>query len=236
LLALYEAGQILGSSLERDEIGLRLLEFAERVSGLEAAILSLGDEQGRMSEWRSVGPEEVLAAVRERPEVRSAVDEVSKGGRARAIELRRPPNPKSQTALTGVFVPLQARGRVIGVLGAYGPPALAHKETREAISSLAVQGAGALENARLYEELAERERELHDLVGRMMAAQEEERRRVAYEVHDGFTQTAAAAYRRLALFAEHRPPESAQDREELEEAVAPRPADGRRRPGASSPT
>jgi signal transduction histidine kinase len=120
----------------------------------------------------------------------------------------------------GVFVPLRARGRVIGVLGAYGPPALAHKETRDAISSLAVQGAGALENARLYEELAERERDLHYLVGRMVAAQEEERRRLAYEVHDGFTQTAAAAYRRLALFAEHRPPESAQDREELEEAVA----------------
>src|SRR5918997_1173322 len=94
LLALYEAGQILGSSLERDEIGLRLLEFAKRVSGLDAAILSLGDGQGRMSEWRSVGPEEVLAAVRERPEVRSAVDEVSKGGRARTVELRRPPNPK----------------------------------------------------------------------------------------------------------------------------------------------
>jgi signal transduction histidine kinase len=119
-----------------------------------------------------------------------------------------------------VFVPLRARGRVIGVLGAYGPPALAQKETRDALSSLAVQGAGALENARLYEELAERERELHDLVGRMVAAQEEERRRVAYEVHDGLTQTAAAAYRRLALFAEHHPPESARDREDLEEAVA----------------
>ena len=75
-------------------------------------------------------------------------------------------------------------------------------------------------DARLYEELAERERELHDLVGRMMATQEEERRRVAYEVHDGFTQMAAAAYRRLALFAEHHPPESARDREELEETVA----------------
>jgi PAS domain-containing protein len=235
LLALYEAGQILGSSLERDEIGLRLLEFTERVSGLEAAILSLGDEQGRMSEWRSVGPEEVLAAVRERPEVRSAVDEVSKGGRARAIELRRPPNPKSQTALTGVFVPLRARGRVIGVLGAYGPPALAHKETREAISSLAVQGAGALENARLYEELAERERELHDLVGRMMAAQEEERHRVAYEVHDGFTQTAAAAYRRLALFAStaRRSP-----RKTARSSRRPSPSSGGRsaKPGASSPT
>jgi len=220
LLALYEAGGVLSSSLERVEIGARLLEFAERVSGCEAAILDLGDGQGYRGEWRGAGPEEVLAAVRERTEVRSAIDEVSKSGRSRSIELREPPNLEDQTAFTGVFVPLRARGRVTGVLAAYGPPALAQKETMEALSSLAGQGAGALENARLYEELAERERELHDLVERMMMAQEEERRRVAYEVHDGFTQTAAAAYRRLALFAEHRPPESAQDREDLEEAVA----------------
>jgi signal transduction histidine kinase len=80
--------------------------------------------------------------------------------------------------------------------------------------------ASALEALRNQEKLAERERELHDLVGRLIVAQEEERRRVAYEVHDGFTQMAAAAYRRLALFAEHRPPEDAQDREELEDAVA----------------
>ncbi len=77
-----------------------------------------------------------------------------------------------------------------------------------------------LEVKRHQEELAERERELHDLVGRLIAVQEEERRRVAYEVHDGFTQMAAAAYRRLALFAEHRPPEAAQDRKELEDAIA----------------
>ncbi len=80
--------------------------------------------------------------------------------------------------------------------------------------------ASKLEAQNHQEKLAERERELHSLVGRMVDAQEEERRRVAYEVHDGFTQVAAAAYRRLALFAEHRPPESAQDREELEDVVA----------------
>ena len=78
----------------------------------------------------------------------------------------------------------------------------------------------ALEVRRQQQELAERERELHEMVGQLIAAQEEERRRVAYEIHDGFTQMAAAAYRRLALFAEHRPPEDAQDREELEDAVA----------------
>lgn len=60
----------------------------------------------------------------------------------------------------------------------------------------------------LNQELAERQRELNSLVRRVVAVQDEERRRVAYEVHDSFTQTAAAAYRRLQTFAEHRRPES----------------------------
>jgi signal transduction histidine kinase len=80
--------------------------------------------------------------------------------------------------------------------------------------------ASALQALRNQEKLAERERELHELVGRLIGAQEEERHRVAYEIHDGFTQMAAAAYRRLELFAEHRPQESAQDQQDLEDAVA----------------
>ena len=72
----------------------------------------------------------------------------------------------------------------------------------------------------LNQKLAEREHELHSLAGRIAAVQEEERRRVAYEVHDGFTQTAAAAYRALQTFAEHRRPESEEDREVLEDAIA----------------
>ena len=80
--------------------------------------------------------------------------------------------------------------------------------------------ASALQALRNQEKLAERERELHELVGRLIGAQEEERHRVAYEIHDGFTQMAAAAYRRLELFAEHRPQHSAQDQQELKDAVA----------------
>lgn len=119
-----------------------------------------------------------------------------------------------------MFLPLRVRGRVFGVMEAYGSQALTAKDAMETLSSLASQATIALESAQLYEELSERERQLHELVGQMIVAQEEERRRVAYEVHDGFTQMAAAAYRRLAFFAEHRPPEDARDREELEDAVA----------------
>jgi signal transduction histidine kinase len=89
----------------------------------------------------------------------------------------------------------------------------------ETLTSLANQGASALENARLYEELAERERELRDLVGQMLFAEEEERRRVAYDVHDGLTQMAVAVHQRLQVFAEDHPPDSAEGREELEELV-----------------
>jgi signal transduction histidine kinase len=80
--------------------------------------------------------------------------------------------------------------------------------------------ASRLEVQSHQEKLAERGRELHDLVGRMIDTQEEERRRVAYEIHDGFTQMAAAAYRRLALFKEYHAPEAAQDRHELDDAIA----------------
>lgn len=113
--------------------------------------------------------------------------------------------PSVETVPLGLFV---LEGILISLLVAALRSATARAKT------------SAQENARLYEKLTERERELQSLVGQIMTAQEEERRRVAYEVHDGFTQMAAAAYRRLALFAEHRPPESAQDREELEDVIA----------------
>jgi signal transduction histidine kinase len=68
-------------------------------------------------------------------------------------------------------------------------------------------------------QLAEREHQLRDLVGKFMAAREEERRRVAYEVHDGLTQVAIAAHLYLQAFAEDHPPDSAAGREELDRAL-----------------
>jgi PAS domain S-box-containing protein len=64
-------------------------------------------------------------------------------------------------------------------------------------------------------ELAERERQLAELVGKLITTQEEERRRVAYEIHDGLTQTATSAHQHLQAFATYHPPSTEECQAEL---------------------
>lgn len=218
LLALYETGQVLSASLEREEIGLKLLEITRRVSSSSAAILSLQDGSAPLKTWRASGPEEVLASVSSDPRVEAARRETLENGTPHSIKLQQPA-PETASPLTGVLLPLRVRNHTIGVMEAYGPESLGEKESVDTLGSLASQAASALENARLYEELYEREEQLEELVGKLISAQEEERRRVAYEVHDGLTQVMVAAYQYLQDFADVYPPSSEQAREELEEAI-----------------
>ena len=84
------------------------------------------------------------------------------------------------------------------------------------VSSLTSQAASALENAWLYKELGDRERALQKLAKSLLGAQEVERRRVAYEVHDGLAQVAVAAHQNLQAFARRYAPETEQGRRELD--------------------
>lgn len=68
-------------------------------------------------------------------------------------------------------------------------------------------------------QLAESERRLKELVGKLVAAQEEERRRVAYEVHDSLTQVAVAAHQHLQAFADEHPSGSKVRSSELDRAL-----------------
>lgn len=217
LLALYEAGQILGSTLEREEIGSNLLQIMQRVSKLSAAVINLRDDQGQLRVRRAIGSESLRHWAQHIPEAQAARQAVLETEEHRSFRL--PHAGPDKVHLAGLYIPLRVRDRLTGMLEAYGPEALAEEQTVGTLVSLTSQAASALENGRLYGELAERERQLRDLVGRLLTAQEEERRRVAYDVHDVLTQVAVAAYQHLQAFADDHPPDSARGQEQLEQSL-----------------
>ena len=218
LLALYEAGQVLGSTLEPEEIGTRLLRIMQRVSNLDAAVISLLDDEQNLRVWHTVGPESLWRWARESCEAEGAREAVLQTGDPRDFRLKTP-NSADRRRIAGLCLTLVVRDRTVGLLEAYGPRTLLDKNNLEILSSLSIQAASALENARLYGELAERERQLKDLVGRLITAQEEERRHVAYEVHDGLTQIAVAAYQHLQAFVAEHPADSLRDSEMLDRSL-----------------
>jgi signal transduction histidine kinase len=182
-----------------------------RISGFATAVISLRDENGWPSIWRSIGLEKLDPKTRYAPEVREALEAALEKGVTRIFAL----DPSGAKPAAGLCLPLRVRERSLGVLEVYGPEALVAKENVEILESLATQAASALENAQLYGELAKRERRLQELVGKILVAQEEERRRVSYEVHDGLAQVAAAAHQHLQAFAQYHPPVSQEGREDL---------------------
>jgi len=213
LVSVYEAGRVLSSTLEQKEIGVRLLRILPRVCDLSAAVIDLRDEDGRLYVLNALGPQSLCRAASATVEARAA--------RRRALESKEhqlfwlEPPKGGETPLVGLSLPLMIRDRGIGVLEVYGTESLANKMAVETLHCLAGQAASALENARLYLELAERERRLRDVVGKLIGAKEEERRRVAHEVHDGLTQMAVAAHQHLQAFAKHHLPDSAPDQAKL---------------------
>ncbi len=216
LVALHEAGHVLGSTLEPEEIGTRLLEIMRRISGFTTAVISWRQENGRLDVWRSIGFENLGPKIRYAPEVSSASEVALEKGETQIAALHGSGTGPSSGPPVGLYLPLRARERSLGLLEVYGPEALAEKDTVAILESLASQAASALENARLYGELAERERRLQELVGKILVAQEEERRRVAYEVHDGLAQVAAAAHQHLQAFTQFHPPATQEGREDLD--------------------
>ena len=217
LVTIHEAGRTFGSTLNEDEIGRSLLKMARRVAGLAAAAIHLryGYREGRP--WHAVGPRRLWRPVHGSSEARAAREEVLRTGEHRSFELAHP-DPERRR-LVGLCLPLRGQEHVLGTLESYGPEALKEQATVELLGSLVNQAASALENARLYGELGKRERRLQELVGKLMAAQEEERRRVAYEVHDGLAQVAMGAHQQLQAFVHDPHPDSAKARRRLERAL-----------------
>ncbi|MFJ2484825.1 sensor histidine kinase [Pseudomonas sp. NPDC087639] len=74
-------------------------------------------------------------------------------------------------------------------------------EDVESLQLLATLLAAHLENDRLLMTLRAREQTMSDLVHRLFSAQEDERKRMAYDLHDGLAQKLAGLHQRLQGFA-----------------------------------
>lgn len=101
-------------------------------------------------------------------------------------------NPSIESSIS---LPLAVEGRVLGVLNVVrlSGQQFTEDDLRLA-SSLADLASVAIEKARLYSALQEREALVSNLLGSVIQAQEQERQRVAADIHDGFLQDLTALF------------------------------------------
>ena len=98
------------------------------------------------------------------------------------VHLKAPAAGHLQRALS---IPMRVRGQIVGVMNFCGDDGAAFSgETVRLLNLLATIAALALENAHLYEEADARARIRRELLAREIKVQEEERRRIARELHD----------------------------------------------------
>jgi signal transduction histidine kinase len=193
------------------------LEIAVRAARLRGAVLRRRTSGGRVRLWQRVGPEaEIQAACRTRAVALGRARTLT-SGQPSVVEVRA--SHARERTLTAWCVPLVVKSDVIGVLEAIGESRPADEPTLDILGSIALQAATALENARLYQEVADSERALHGLVHQLMAAQEDERRRLAYEIHDGFAQMASGVQQLVEAYAHDFPGESGAARHRMEVTI-----------------
>ena len=215
LITLYGAGQAISSSLEIREVLDGILEMSRRLTRADYCLITGTDASGEpvvLAESGAGGvgkphgeapddegvrrtrAEGDWLGYRTTPSVRLTINAVLRDGALRPVGI--PP-------VTGWCIGLKVRQKVIGTLEVYARGGAPRYDESHLLNGLATQAAIAIENAKLYQEVRRKERHLQNLVERMIQAQEEEQRRVAYDIHDGLAQMMVSAHQHLQTFGIH---------------------------------
>ncbi len=104
-------------------------------------------------------------------------------------------------------VPIRSESKVLGVLNiASHEPRLFSTEDVRLLETIARQLATAIENARLHEEVRRKDEIRQELLREVLSIQEEERRRIARELHDEISQSLISLNTGLEVVSSSLPP------------------------------
>ncbi|MCE1248163.1 MAG: response regulator [Firmicutes bacterium] len=123
-----------------------------------------------------------------------------------------------------VAVPLQSKEKLMGLIAVFSTEMeWINTEAVGLLSILAGQAAIAIENANLYESTRQKQRLVEQLLNKLIQAQEEERKRMAAEIHDTIAQSLVGILTRVQScqsLIKKDPSQVAENLEELKNVVA----------------
>ncbi|MBI4282672.1 MAG: GAF domain-containing protein [Chloroflexi bacterium] len=217
--ALYQLGVEISSLLDVDKTLSSVVGRARELLQADVAMLSLLDENSRQIYVRAVSgaPDEdflhlaltpghgFAGKVIELGQVVSTADYLTEPGIHRDVEADALAQKEGLRSHLGV--PLRIRDKVIGALVvAYRRRYEFQAREEGLLSRLANQAAIVIENARLYDEVQRKEEQRGQLLERVISIQEEERKRIAQELHDDSAQTLSALSMQLESIEGELPP------------------------------
>lgn len=191
LLTLYGAGQAISSSLQLDRVLAAILDLSRRIARAECCLISSADDKGELEVLATTGETPEWLSYRATRGVRLTLNAVLRDGVTRPLGI--PP-------VAGWCTALKVRAQTIGLLEIYARGRTHRYDESHLLAGLATQAAIAMENAKLYRALRGNEQRLQRLVETMIQTQEDERRRAAYDIHDGVAQTIVSAHQHLQTY------------------------------------
>ena len=219
LYALHQIGQAISSSLSWEDIVSVFDRDAERLCGAEAIVISQWNAAANRLTSLSREGKEWLLEDRERPALGEQLSVAARLGQTESLSLA--PRNGAGARFYGLVVPLNARGMVVGLAEIYShSPTLLGAESSSLFQTLVSELAVSMENSRLYDELQKREQQLRNFVVRLFQAQDDERRRMAYDIHDGLAQLIVSAGMHLGKFASIRREDPALAESDLEKGLS----------------